>query len=168
MNETQHDIQVFYKKIVEIELGSIADVDKDGDIFFNVPDAGQFYILLEKNDPSHFRMGVFSVISRKEFGLSLTELLETLNEFNSWKKVAKHWVRKKDDDHLVCITAEAFLNSSTELPDEKVLRATIERYFRTLNNGARELVDHLREQASEAEQKQELPHLAGAEPTGSV
>ncbi|MBE7618905.1 hypothetical protein GL297_04525 [Komagataeibacter sp. FXV2] len=84
------------------------------------------------------------------------------------KKVAKYWVRKKDDDHLVCITAEAFLNSSTELPDEKVLRATIERYFGTLNNGARELVDHLHEQASEAEQKQELPHLAGAEPTGSV
>ncbi|MBE7618904.1 hypothetical protein GL297_04520 [Komagataeibacter sp. FXV2] len=54
MNETQRDIQVFYKKIVESELGFIAEVDKDGDIFFNLPDAGQFYILLEKNDPSHF------------------------------------------------------------------------------------------------------------------
>ncbi|MCW4590179.1 hypothetical protein NO263_06255 [Gluconacetobacter entanii] len=83
MNETQYDIQVFYKKIVESELRSIAEVDKDGHIFFNVPDDGQFYILFEKNDPSYFRMGAFSVISRKEFGLSLTALLEALNECNS-------------------------------------------------------------------------------------
>ncbi|POF63834.1 hypothetical protein CFR73_02015 [Novacetimonas maltaceti] len=168
MTETQQDIQEFYRKIVESELGSIAGTDEDGDIFFNVPDAGRFYILLEDGDPSYFRMGIFNIISRKSFGVPLLEFFTVINEFNRLRKVTKHWAREQDGDHLVCITIEAFLNDSKKLPDEGVLRATIERCFAILNNSGHELAERLGELSKQFEQKPDFIRLADADPIGSA
>ncbi|MCE2565213.1 hypothetical protein [Komagataeibacter sp. FNDCF1] len=146
MTQEKEALQKIYKNVVEEELGSVAKIDDDGDVFFTVPDAGRFFIFLYENDPSYFRMGIFNFISRKDYGLPATELLEAVNSFNVQNKCCKFWLKESRDsgDHFISITIEAFLGGLGELPDEKILRATIGRYFGILNSGAHEIADHLR------------------------
>lgn len=140
-----------YQRAVRDVLGYEADIDEDMDVYFDEPELGLMYFVLDENDPEYLRLVFGGFSCAEDLGLTDDALLEVLDTVNGNCKAAKIFLEVPDEDdedddgpgvkRLVTISVEAFVAAPDELPDEALLHAIVGRAVAAARSAAMELLN---------------------------
>lgn len=130
------ELQELYRNVVKRALGIDAHVDSEGDVTFEIPLQGAFYILLDaQNDPEYFMLvypNFFNVTKE-----SYVNVLSAMNAVNSKNKAVKLSFRENDKSGSVKATVEMFIAAINEVPDEKLLGNILKRTLGAIVSGVK-------------------------------
>ncbi|EHK63833.1 hypothetical protein [Achromobacter arsenitoxydans] len=135
-------LAALYQRVVQEELGLVAQVDEDGDVLFRHPDLGTMYFSLTEKDPEFMRLIYPNFVSAEELGMSKDTLLEVLNTVNHRCKAVKLTLPQGGGDAASRVSAaiEAVIAAADQLPSEDLLRGILARCVSAIRHGARELL----------------------------
>jgi hypothetical protein len=139
---TKSEMQNFYRTAVKASLGIDANIDDEGDVTFEVPSQGTFYILLEaQEDPEYFMLvypNFFAITKENHLAA-----LAAINTVNSKNKAVKLSFQEKEHAGSVKASAEMFIAAPNDMPDKKLVVQILNRTVNAIINGVKSFVQEM-------------------------
>ncbi len=81
-----------YKVVIEDNLGLVAEIQDNGDVWFKSPEHGRFVVnLFADNDPEYFRLVFLNVSGSSVLKEDVSTMHEYMNRINRQFKGVKIW-----------------------------------------------------------------------------
>ena len=143
---SKSELQEFYRSAIKAAMGIDSHIDDEGDVTFEVPLQGAFYVLLEaQDDPEYFMLvypNFFSVNKENH-----VHALTAMNAVNSKNKAVKLSFQEKGHVGSIKASAEMFVAGPNELPDKKLVVQILRRTVGAIVSGVKAFA-------------QEMPHTS--------
>ena len=139
---SKSELQELYRSVVKATLGVDAHVDDSGDVTFDLPEHGSFYILIDaQEDPEYFMLVYpnFFTVTKDNY----LRALIALNVVNGKNKVVKLSYQEKENAGKMKASSEMFVAGPNELPDKKLLAQILRRSISALVNGVKAFVHEM-------------------------
>lgn len=133
---SQSELQELYRAAIKRAFGVDAHIDDEGDVTFEIPLQGDFYVLLDaQNDPEYLMLVYpnFFKIGKENYHAALA----AMNAVNSTSKAVKLSFREKDQSGSLKASAEMFIAAPNELPDPKLLGHILRRTLGAIISGVK-------------------------------
>ncbi|HXU34774.1 MAG TPA: hypothetical protein VN937_00140 [Blastocatellia bacterium] len=115
-----------YQRVVQDELGLLATIEEDGDILFEHPDLGGFFISLNaEQDPEYMKLMLPAFFDATR-GVSRDHLVQICNRINSTARLTSLTVHE-DAGGSVSAWVGLLLAAPDAMPEEALLRGVIGR-----------------------------------------
>jgi hypothetical protein len=126
MSDAIRQLAELYQRVVQDELGLVATIAEDGDVLFDHPEMGGFFVSLSaERDPEHMKLMLPAFFDATR-GVSRNDLVQICNRINSTAKLASLTVHE-DTGGSVSAWVGLLLAAPDTRPDEALLRAVIGR-----------------------------------------
>ncbi len=130
------ELQNVYRTVIRNTLGVEAFLDDEGDVTFDVPLQGTFYVMLDaQNDPEYFML-VFPNFYKVDKG-NYDTVLSAVNTVNNTNKAVKLSFRDKDWSGNLKASAEMFIAAPNEIPDAVLLGHVLRRTLGAIISGVK-------------------------------
>ena len=132
-----------YQRVVQDELGLSATIEEDGDVLFDHPDLGGFFISLNaEKDPECMRLMLPAFAFDATRWAALEDLMRICNGINVKSKLATLTVH---EDANISITASVglVLAAPDTSPDEALVRAVINRAMSSIKSAVEKFAAEL-------------------------
>jgi len=133
---SKSELQEFYRSVVKAVLNIDSHVDHAGDITFELPEHGAFYILIDaQEDPEYFMLVYpnFFTVTKENYLRSLI----ALNVVNGNNKVVKLSYQEKDNAGKMKASAEMFIAGPNEVPDKVLVAQILRRTIAAMVSGVK-------------------------------
>ena len=144
MSDPRRQLAELYQRVVQDELGLAATIEEDGDVLFDHPEMGGFFISLSvAADPGYMKLGLPAFFDVS--GVAREVLVRSCNRVNVKGKLATLTVHEEAEGN-VCASVALLLAAPGRMPDEALLRGVIGRAFSSIQSAAEELFSELENQ----------------------
>ena len=139
MPSSPSQLSRMYASIVEERLGLIATVDAEDDVVFKYPELGTVVISVQaERDPEVLHVAFPNFLAPAEIGLDEAIFLDAINRVNAQAKGAKVYLSPTRG--RACVSVEAVLAASDEVPERELVAAVLGRMMSMLTHAVRLLV----------------------------
>lgn len=142
MSDARRQLAELYQRVVQDELGLAATIEEDGDILFEHPDLGGFFLSLNADrDPEYMRLMLPTFFDSTR-GVSRDDLVQICNRINCTAKLTSLTVRE-DAGGSVVAQVGLLLAAPDTPPDEALLRAVIGRAMSSIKGAIEDFAKEL-------------------------
>jgi hypothetical protein len=149
---SKSELQEFYRSVVKAALNIDSSVDDAGDVTFELPEHGAFYILIDaQEDPEYFMLVYpnFFTVTKENYLRSLI----ALNSVNGDHKAVKLSYQEKDNAGRMKASAESFVAGHNEIPDKKLVAQILRRTIGAIVSGVKAFLHEMPKSAESDEKR---------------
>lgn len=133
MSDARRQLAELYQRVVQDELGQVATITEDGDILFEHPDLGGFFISLNGDrDPEYMKLMLPAFFDATR-GVSRHDLVQICNRLNATAKLTSLIVHENAEGS-VSARVGLLLAAVDTPPDEALLRGVIARAMSSIKS----------------------------------
>lgn len=147
---SKSELQEFYRSVVKAALNVDSRIDEEGDVTFELPEHGSFYILIDAHeDPEYFMLVYpnFYAVTKENY----LRALIALNIVNGKDKVVKLSYQEKSNAGSMKASAEMFIAGHNEIPDKKLVAQVFRRTIAAIVTGVKDFLHEMPKSATTSE-----------------
>lgn len=147
---SKSELQEFYRSVIKATLNIESRVDEAGDVTFELPAQGTFYILIDsQEDPEYFMLVFpnFFTVTKENYLRSLI----AINVVNGNNKVVKLSYQEKENAGKMRASAEMFIAGANEMPDKKLVANILRRTVGAIVSGVNAFMREMPKSATSAD-----------------
>lgn len=135
MLDPSRQLAELYQRVVQDELGLEATIEDDGDVLFEHPEMGGFFISLSVAfDPGYMKLALPSFCDVS--GVERDDLLRICNTVNVGRGQLATLTVHEAAEGNICASVTLLLATPGKMPDEALLRGVIGRAFSSIRSAA--------------------------------
>ncbi|MCF8166997.1 MAG: hypothetical protein K9K38_05365 [Rhodoferax sp.] len=149
---SKSELQEFYRSVIKAALNVDSRIDDEGDVTFELPEHGSFYVLIDAlEDPEYFMLVYpnFYAVTKENY---LRALIAS-NTVNGKDKVVKLSYQEKNNAGSMKASAEMFIADHNEIPDKKLVAQIFRRTIGAIINGVKDFLHEMPKNADISEKQ---------------